>query len=114
MKLYSYSSCSTCRKALSWLNERGRGVEVIDITQQPPTRAELALALEQLGRKRLFNTSGMSYRALGSVAVAAMTDEQALAALAADGKLIKRPVLITDDQRVLTGFKSDEWQALLG
>ncbi|MFZ9270226.1 MAG: ArsC/Spx/MgsR family protein [Prochlorococcaceae cyanobacterium] len=43
-----------------------------------------------------------------------MNDEQALAALAADGKLIKRPVLITADQQVLTGFKSDEWQALLG
>ena len=39
MKLYSYSACSTCRKALSWLNERGQGVEVIDISQQPPTRA---------------------------------------------------------------------------
>ncbi|MFZ9619866.1 MAG: arsenate reductase family protein [Prochlorococcaceae cyanobacterium] len=114
MKLYSYSACSTCRKALAWLQERGLGVELIDITQQPPTLAELTLALEQLGRKRLFNTSGQSYRALGSAAVAAMNDEQALAALAADGKLIKRPVLITADQQVLTGFKSDEWQALLG
>lgn len=114
MKLYSYSACSTCRKALAWLKERGQDVEVIDIAQQPPTRAELGLAFEQLGRKRLFNTSGQSYRALGSAAVAAMSDEQALAALAADGKLIKRPVLITGDQRVLTGFKSDEWQALLG
>ncbi|MFZ9270225.1 MAG: glutaredoxin domain-containing protein [Prochlorococcaceae cyanobacterium] len=53
MKLYSYSACSTCRKALAWLQERGLGVELIDITQQPPTLAELTLALEQLGRKRL-------------------------------------------------------------
>jgi arsenate reductase len=48
-----------------------------------------------VGRKRLFNTSGQSYRALGSAAVAAMDDEQALAALAADGKLIRRPFAIT-------------------
>ncbi|MEB3173094.1 MAG: Spx/MgsR family RNA polymerase-binding regulatory protein [Cyanobacteriota bacterium] len=114
MKLYSYAACSTCRKALAWLKERGISPALIDITQQPPSLAELALGLEQLGRKRLFNTSGQSYRALGSAAVAAMDDEQALAALAADGRLIKRPVLITDQQQVLTGFKPEEWQALLG
>jgi len=114
LKLYSYPSCSTCRKALAWLKERGLSVSPIDITQQPPSRAELALAMEQLGRKRLFNTSGQSYRALGAAAVAAMDDDQVLAALAADGKLIKRPLLITGSSKVVTGFKPDEWQALLG
>ena len=42
-----------------------------------------------------------------------MDDAAALAALAADGKLIKRPVLIADDGRILTGFKEPEWAALL-
>jgi hypothetical protein len=27
---------------------------------------------------------------------------------------VKRPYLINDDGRVLTGFKLEEWQALLG
>lgn len=113
MRLFSYASCSTCRKALNWLRERGLDVALIDITQQPPSRAELAQAMDQLGRKRLFNTSGQSYRALGAAAVAAMSDDQALDALAADGRLIKRPLLITDSQQILTGFKPEEWQALL-
>ena len=114
MKFYSYAGCSTCRKALAWLAERGIAAEPIDITREPPSLEELTLALAQLGRQRLFNTSGQSYRALGRAAVAAMDDDQALAALAADGRLIKRPVLITDQQQVLTGFKPNEWQALLG
>ena len=67
-----------------------------------------------MGRKRLFNTSGQSYRALGSAAVQAMDDAQALAALAADGKLVKRPFLITDAGQVVTGFKPEEWETLLG
>ena len=117
LKLYSYRACSTCRKALAWLNAHGLEAEVIDITTQPPTLAELKLALEQLGRKRLLNTSGQSYRALGAAAVAAMDDEQLLAALAADGRLIKRPVLITHaptgQQRLITGFNPQEWQGLL-
>lgn len=114
MKLYSYSRCSTCRKALTWLGSRQLAVEEIDITQQPPSPAELERALAQLGRQRLFNTSGQSYRALGASAVQALDDRAALAALAADGKLIKRPFLVTDDGRIITGFKEPEWLELLG
>ncbi|MCP9928128.1 arsenate reductase family protein [Cyanobium sp. CH-040] len=115
MKLYSYPRCGTCRKALAWLRNQGLSVDpidIIDITVQPPELEELGLALQQLGRRRLFNTSGQSYRALGAAAVQAMDDEQALAALAADGKLVKRPFLIHRD-RVLTGFDPEEWQQLL-
>ena len=114
MKLYSYPSCSTCRKAIAWLGTRQLAVEVIDITVQPPSPAELEGALAQLGRQRLFNTSGQSYRALGASTVQALDDSAALAALAADGKLIKRPFLVIYDGRIVTGFKELEWLELLG
>ena len=114
MKLYSYGPCSTCRRALAWLRQQALSVDPIDITQQPPNAEELAQALRQLGRKRLLNTSGQSYRALGKEAVAAMSDPQLLAALAADGRLIKRPFLISDQGTIVTGFNPDEWLALLG
>ncbi|MEX0589224.1 MAG: Spx/MgsR family RNA polymerase-binding regulatory protein [Cyanobium sp.] len=113
MKLYSYPRCSTCLKAIAWLSARQLAPETVDITQQPPCLGELELALAQLGRKRLFNTSGQSYRALGAPVVQAMDDVAALQALAADGKLIKRPFLITDSGRILTGFKEPEWRKLL-
>ena len=112
-RVYSYPACGTCRKALAWLRERGIAVDLVDITQQPPSPAELATAFEQLGRRRLFNTSGQSYRALGAATVQAMSDAQALAALAADGRLIKRPFLVLPGGRTLTGFQIPEWQALL-
>ena len=74
----------------------------------------MAQALAALGAiKRLFNTSGQSYRALGAAAVAAMDDDQALQALAADGKLIKRPLVFTARGVVLVGFKPEEWGAVL-
>lgn len=118
LRVYSYPACGTCRKALQWLAQKGFSVqagslELVDITRTPPALAELRQALTAVGRKRLFNTSGQSYRALGSAAVAAMNDDQALAALAADGKLIKRPFAITAGGAVLVGFKPEEWQAAL-
>ncbi len=114
MKLYSYAKCSTCRKAIAWLRERGIRVDPIDITLQPPSVEELEAGLAQLGRKRLFNTSGQSYRALGAAAVQAMDDGEAIAALAADGKLVKRPFVIAASGQMATGFKPEEWEALLG
>lgn len=113
-RLYSYGACSTCRRALAWLGERGIAVEVIDITSSPPDPELLGQAFEQLGRGRLFNTSGQSYRALGAARVKRMDDAQALAALAADGRLIKRPLLVTAEGAILTGFRPEEWQELLG
>jgi arsenate reductase len=113
-RLYLYAGCSTCRKALAWLREREIPFEAVDITTDPPSLALLGDALQQLGaRNRLFNTSGQSYRALGSAAVKAMDDATALAALAGDGRLIKRPFLITAAGRITTGFQPREWEELL-
>jgi arsenate reductase (glutaredoxin) len=114
LRLYVLATCGTCRKAMAWLASRGIGVEPIDITLQPPCRDELKAALDQFGGpSRLFNTSGKSYRALGAAAVKAMNDEQALDALAADGRLIKRPFLVTPSGRITTGFRIEEWEELL-
>jgi arsenate reductase len=114
IRLYSYSGCSTCRKAIAWLREKGLQPEVIDITREPPSLEELGQGLTQLGRGPLFNTSGQSYRALGSAAVKAMDDDQALRALAADGKLVKRPFVVASNGRILTGFRPEEWAEVLG
>ena len=118
LRVYSYAKCGTCRKALQWLAQQGFSVaegnlDIIDITLQPPSPEELQAAFSALGRKRLFNTSGQSYRALGAATVAAMSDAEALAALAADGKLIKRPFALTASGEALVGFKVEEWQAAL-
>lgn len=108
--VYSYARCSTCRKALAWLKEHNISHELIDIIETPPSKKILREALEKLGsRKLLFNTSGLSYRALGSAAVKAMSDDEALDALAGDGKLIKRPFVIKGSGKVLVGFKPEVW-----
>ena len=116
IKVFSYSRCSTCRKALAWLDANNFNYEVVDITASLPSKELLALAFERLGlRQRLFNTSGQSYRALGAAVVKSMNDEEALAALAADGRLIKRPFVALPSGDFLVGFKPEDWnQALLG
>ena len=114
LRVHSLASCGTCRRALTWLRERGIPFELVAIDSQPPAAADLQRAMELFGRGRLFNTSGQSYRALGAAVVKAMDDGALLQALAADGRLIKRPFLVTPAGPILTGFRQDEWeQALL-
>jgi arsenate reductase len=112
--VYSFNRCSTCRKAIAWLNDRHIPFTLIDISADPPGIELLDRARQQLGGlSGLFNTSGQSYRSLGAANVKAMDDTQALEALAADGKLIKRPFVQTANGRFLIGFRPREWEAEL-
>ena len=111
IKVYCYSRCSTCKKALKWLDENGIAHEVIDIKEDHPDEASLReyYAKSGLPLKRFFNTSGMIYRDMGlSKKLPDMSEDDQFALLASDGMLVKRPLLIGDDF-VLTGFKEAEW-----
>ena len=111
MKVYCYSKCSTCRKALKWLDEKGVEHEIIDIKENHPDESALREYYSKSGLplKRFFNTSGMQYRELGlSKKLPDMSEDEQLALLATDGMLVKRPLLVGDGF-VLTGFKEAEW-----
>ena len=115
MKLYHYPKCSTCRKAIKYLESKRLTYEEIDIVDNPPSQAELKRMLGHLNGKvkKLFNTSGEVYREMRlKDKVANMKTVDAVRLLAQNGKLIKRPFLLTRHGGVV-GFKEIEWQELL-
>ena len=115
LTVYQYPKCSTCRKALAWLDAHGIAHERVDIVTAPPSRAVLERAAKTAGVpvKKLFNVAGESYRAGNfKEKLATMSDADAFAALAADGKLIKRPLLV-GDKLALVGFDEAAWKAAL-
>ena len=110
-----YPRCSTCQKALKWLQERGIEVEVRDIVQQNPSEAELEEWIDRSGLavNRFFNTSGLLYKSMElKDKLPGMSEEEMIKLLATDGMLVKRPLLI-DSGKVLVGFKETEWEAAL-
>ena len=116
VKVYQYPKCGTCRKALKWLDAHGVDYETIDITEKPPSKTALKKHWKASGLpiRKLFNTSGQSYRQGGfKEKLATMSDGEAIEALAADGKLIKRPIVIADDV-VLVGFDESKYEAAFG
>ena len=111
-----YPRCSTCKKALKWLEDKGIDFDLRDIVLDNPTVEELKAwhQISGLPLKRFFNTSGIQYRELElKDRLPEMSEEEQFQLLASDGKLVKRPLLVGDGV-VLTGFKEEEWTAALG
>ncbi len=112
MKLYEYQGCDTCRRAKKFLTAHGLAFDALPIREQPPTKPELKrmLAIYSGDVRRLFNTSGGDYQALKlAERLPTLTEAEALALLAANGNLVKRPFLLTDTGG-LVGFKPPEWE----
>lgn len=117
MLFLHYPPCTTCRKAAAWLEANGLSCKPRHIKEENPSYEELKRWYEVSGLplKRFFNTSGLQYKALGlKDKLPTMTEEEQLRLLATDGMLVKRPLIVTDDDVVLPGFKEAEWaEALL-
>jgi len=109
-----YPKCTTCQKAQKWLDDKGIAYELRNIKEQNPTEAELHTWWEKsnLPLRKFFNTSGLVYKSLElKDKLSAMSHEEQLALLASDGMLVKRPLLI-GDENALVGFKEGDWQVL--
>ena len=114
MLFVNYPKSSTCKKARKFLEEKGIAFEDRNIKEQNPTADELKewIAKSGLPVKKFFNTSGMLYRQMElKDKLPDMSEQEMIELLATDGMLVKRPILVTEDQ-VLVGFKQAEWEEI--
>ena len=112
MLVLVYRKCSTCLKALKWLDEHGVKYEERPIVEENPTCEELKEwhAKSGLPLKKFFNTSGLLYKEMGlKDKLPEMTQEEQYKLLATNGMLVKRPLVVSEDF-VLTGFREKEWE----
>lgn len=112
MVVLVYRKCSTCIKALKWLEAKGISYEERAIVENNPTYEELKEWYEKSGLplKKFFNTSGVLYKEMKlKDKLPSMSEEEQLRLLATDGKLVKRPLVVGDDF-VMTGFKETDWE----
>lgn len=115
MLLMYYPQCSTCKKALKWLNEHGVHYESRNIKTEKPSAEELRTwhQLSGMPLTKFFNTHGKLYRDLHlKTKLPMISEEEMINLLSSDGMMVKRPLLILDDQ-VLIGFNEEKWQEAL-
>ncbi|UYL10245.1 arsenate reductase family protein [Bdellovibrio sp. SKB1291214] len=115
LKVYEYAKCSTCVKALKFLDAKKVPYQKLPIVDKAPSQAELKKMLSALKERggsirNLFNTSGVMYKEMKlSEKLPSITETEAIKLLSENGKLVKRPFVLSDDV-ALVGFKEDEWK----
>ncbi len=114
-KILCYPKCGTCQKAEKWLKSNGIEYDYRPIKEENPTVVELKSWLEksQLPVSKFFNTSGLLYKEQNMKdKVKVLPENELIEILASNGLMVKRPILLTGE-KVLVGFKEEEWQKLL-
>ena len=115
IKFICYPKCTTCQKALRWLDDNKIEYELRDIKEDNPSLEELTAWYKTSGLplKKFFNTSGLLYKSMElKDKLPTMSEEEQLKLLATDGMLVKRPLVVGEDF-VLVGFKEAEWEEKL-
>lgn len=115
MLFIEYPKCSTCKKAKKWLDNHDITYMDRHIVEDNPTYDELKewYIRSGLSLKKFFNTSGMLYKEQNlKDRLPEMSEDEQLYLLATNGMLVKRPIVVTDDD-ILVGFKEAEWEDLL-
>lgn len=114
MDFYCHPTCTTCKKAQKWLDEKGISYNWINLKETAPSKEQFIELMENSDRtmKSFFNTSGQQYRKLElKDKIPDMSIEEAAEILASDGMLVKRPLAIQED-KVTVGFKEADYEAI--
>jgi arsenate reductase len=112
MEFYGYRKCSTCRNAYKYLQERGIDIPFHDFVADPPSPHQLRAWIERRGEgvTPFINTKGQRYRELG-LKDKQLGEEEWLEKLSQDGRLLKRPVLVTENE-VVIGFDREAYDRI--
>lgn len=105
MQLYGISNCDTVKKARAWLDQQGMAHQFIDFKKQPAGVAQLRAWAALVGWQSLLNRAGTTWRRLDEAAQQLAVDEAgAIALMATQSSLIKRPVAEWPDGSLTVGL----------
>jgi len=102
LTLYHNPRCSKSRSALQLLEERGLSPAIVRYLETPLSAADLKALLGKLGisARQLLRTGEDEYKSLG-LNDPKLTEEQLIAAMVTQPKLIERPILLAGDKAVI-------------
>jgi arsenate reductase len=111
--IYGIKNCDTMKKARTWLDQHGVAYEFHDYKTAGIDRARLEKWENKVGWETLLNRAGTTFRKLPDKDKQVKDAGKAIALMLAQPSMIKRPVLDLGRDRLLVGFRSDEYAAAL-
>ncbi len=111
--LYSSASCTSCRKAHSWLEEHNIPFTEKNVFTEKITDQELKaiLQLTENGTNEIISQRSQAFRDL-NITIDDMTLGEVLRLIQQHPGILRRPILI-DDKRLLVGFNEEDIRCFL-
>lgn len=108
--IYHNPNCSTSRKVLGWLTDKGIQPRVIEYLKTPPSAAELKRILKQMNAKPhdILRRKGDAYEALGDASK--LSADALIGKMVEEPVLIERPIVVTDKGAVLCRPPEKVWE----
>lgn len=113
--LYGLKNCDTFRKARKWLDRFGVGHVFVDYRDEKPSPETLVAWAGKLGGfEAMVNRSSTTWRELPAHRKAAGSDAEWKLLLREYPQLLRRPVVVTDDDAVTQGFSDNGFKKRFG
>ena len=102
LTIYHNPRCSKSREALQLLQQQQQPLQVVEYLKTPPSAAELEQLLVKLGitARQLLRSKEAEYQQLG-LADTSLSEQQLIAAMVAQPKLIERPIVVNGERAVI-------------
>lgn len=114
LKLFGLRKCTTCQKAVAWLDENRLKYDFVDVKETPLDQEKVSGWAKALGGwEKLINRAGYTWRGLPASETADLTEEKAVALAVRNPSLIRRPLIEYRDGTITVGF-SDKVRTRLG
>jgi Spx/MgsR family transcriptional regulator len=114
--IYGIKNCDTMKKAFTWLTQHGVAYAFHDYKTAGVTKAQLQKWCRAAGWETVLNRAGTTFKKLPEADRMNLTQEKAIALMAAQPSMIKRPVLETDGVetggKIEIGFKPERYAAV--
>ncbi|TCS84433.1 Spx/MgsR family RNA polymerase-binding regulatory protein [Tepidibacillus fermentans] len=101
---FTYPSCTSCRKTKAWLTEKGVLYEERHLFKNPPSVEELKEILKRVpnGTDELLSTRSQLFKNL-DIDIEELKVSELLEMLSKDPRLLKRPIVL-DEENVVIGY----------
>jgi arsenate reductase (glutaredoxin) len=114
LKLFGLRKCTTCQKAVSWLDDKNVPYSFTDVKEEGPTKAQVSRWSKAVGGwEKLINRAGYTWRGLKPSETKDLTEAAAVELAVKYPSLIRRPLIEHRDGTVTTGF-SDKVKGFIG
>jgi len=110
VRVYGIANCDTCRKARKWLERFGVAHEFVDYREQTVNGATLKAWAGAAGWDTMINRASTTWRNLPPARKQAASDAEWIVLLRDHPTLLKRPVVLVDDDAPTFGFSDNAFK----